>query len=29
MNAKPANLIYVKSFYERREASALDTNITS
>jgi hypothetical protein len=29
MNAKVANLIYVKYFYERGEAAALDTNITS
>ena len=29
MNAKPANLIYVKPFYERGETAALDTNITS
>jgi hypothetical protein len=29
MNAKPAILMYVKPFYERGEASALVTNITS
>ena len=29
MNAKPANLVYVRLFNERREASAIDTNITS
>ena len=29
MNAKPAILMYVKPFYGRGEASALDTNITS
>ena len=29
MNAKPANLIYVKPYTERGEAAALDTNTTS